>query len=184
MLLCLYTHKSIESCLVVYIHTIGQTDGGDLWLRLGLRFSTDFPQVFPQAIPRFRAIVPPSPRILPHGSPFQNRDLPWHGYWLADCRYPTGQDCRRFPDPIGKGTTGLCSQTEAGRLTGTIRPVLVAGRPIVHKSPKGSPPWLCIPCLSHTGAMLSTAPLLLQNLTKNSMPYCIFCQKLKKWNHP
>ena len=38
MLLCAYAHKRIESCLVVYIHTIGQTDGGDLWLSLGLKF--------------------------------------------------------------------------------------------------------------------------------------------------
>jgi hypothetical protein len=54
---------------------------------------------------------------------------------LADCRDSTSEDCRRFFDPARKGAAGLFPPTEASILTGTIRPVLVAGRPIIHLSP-------------------------------------------------
>ncbi len=62
-------------------------------------------------------------------------DLPRHYYWLADRSCQTCRQCRRVYGSPVKGTARLPAQNQAGLLTGTIRPVLVAGRPIIHLSP-------------------------------------------------
>lgn len=67
----------------------------------------------------------------PHGSPIQNSNLPWHLPRVADRGHPIIRDGRRFYGTPRKGKARLPAQDQASRLTGTIRPILVVGRPIV-----------------------------------------------------